>query len=133
MSFVTSSYKLDPEEMAIFTNLLELVRVEWKSAPGRQYQTFDVSGMLVGFKRAFFLKLPPGGRLHWHSDVGDFQTDHVVIKTNQGCLNMWRDAAGNEHSIHLQEGMRYKVDRTLPHAAVNLGATDRVHLLLEYV
>lgn len=133
MSFVLESARVAPVEMEVFRDLLDLVHDRWKVVAGRDYRTNDVTEQILGFRRAFFLCLPPGGRLHWHTDTGDSQTDHIVISTNRGCLNMWRDSSGNEHSIHLQEGMRYKVDRTLPHAAVNLGATDRVHLLLEYM
>ena len=100
---------------------------EWEVVNGRGYQTVDVSDKLPDFKRAFFVKLPPGTSMHKHVDCGDCQTDHVVITTNPQCLNYW----GND-PIHMEVGKRYTVDRTIEHWAVNDGDTDRIHLLLEY-
>jgi aspartyl/asparaginyl beta-hydroxylase (cupin superfamily) len=106
---------------------------EWEIVDGRGYQTLDVSHLFPPpFKRAFYLKLPPGTQLHKHRDAGDVQTDHIVIQTNPNCLNFWIDEEGNEQFLHMEQGKRYTVDRTLMHWAVNDGETDRIHLLLEY-
>lgn len=126
--FATAIGRVEKEEMARFTELL--AGVTWKVAAGRDYQTADVTGLIPGYSRALFLKLPPGGVLHWHSDAGDVETEHVVLLTNRKSRNLWKHE-GVEGSDHMAVGMRYKVDRTLLHAAENLGKSDRVHLLLE--
>ena len=98
---------------------------------GRGYETLDVSAAFPDYKRAFLLRLPPGTSIHRHVDAGDVQTDHVVITTNPKCMNWWVDSEG-EHSMHMEVGARYTVDRGLMHWAKNDGDTDRIHLLLEY-
>lgn len=103
----------------------------WKSADGRAYQTADVSAAYPDYRRAFFLKLPPGAALHPHVDAGDCATDHIVISTNPACLNWWRDESG-DHAMHMEQGQRYTVNRTVLHWSTNDGETDRIHLLLEY-
>jgi hypothetical protein len=107
-----------------------LKKANWEIAAGRDYQTYDITEG-SGYYRAFFLKLPPHSKLHRHVDAGDIKTDHVVIQTNEHCLNWWMDGE-TERSEHLKHGHRYNVDRTVLHWATNDGDTDRIHLLLEY-
>ena len=102
---------------------------EWKVGVGREYLTAMVEPP-DGYKRAFFLKLPPGASIHRHTDAGDCESEHIVIKTNAKALNWWTDATG-EHSQHMKAGVRYRVNRTLEHWATNDGKTDRIHLILE--
>lgn len=105
--------------------------VPWKGARGRDYQTADITEQ-YGWtcRRAFFVKIPAGGKMHRHSDVGDCVTEHVVLETNDGCLNFWADLDG-EHSVHMERGCRYEVERLLEHWAENNGETDRIHLIVE--
>lgn len=103
-----------------FAERVESLPVVWKS---RGYDTVMVS-------RAFFLRLRPGEKLHRHTDAGDCDSYHVVIATNPGCLNWWKDDDG-EHSIHMEQGCMYRVNRTLEHWAANDGETDRIHLIIE--
>lgn len=112
----------------------------WEVVPNRDYQTSDVSeeirGLIGGFLgaslvRAFYLRLPPGGKLHRHRDAGDVVTFHWVIETNPQAVNWWVDMEGRECCEHLEPGC-YLADRTLEHWAVNDGATPRTHLLLEF-
>jgi aspartyl/asparaginyl beta-hydroxylase (cupin superfamily) len=107
-----------------------LKELEWEAPPNR-YHTADVSHLFPGYKRAFFLKLPPGTGIHRHVDCGDCNTDHIVVQTNPQCLNWWIED-GEEKSMHMEQGKRYTVDRTCVHWAENNGPTDRIHLLLEY-
>lgn len=100
----------------------------WEIVSGRDYQTADVTQKLV---RAFYLRLPPGGRLHRHRDTGDVTTYHVVLETNPLAVNWWIDSEGRERSVHLEPGC-YLADRTVEHWAVNDGPTPRTHLLLEF-
>lgn len=104
---------------------------EWE-APANRYHTLDVSHLFPDYKRAFYLKLPAGTGIHRHVDAGDVETDHIVISTNPQCLNWWIDEDGNECSMHMEQGKRYRVNRKLMHWSHNGGDTDRIHLLLEY-
>ena len=129
MNFVKSQREVSEGGMEMYRLMMHLL--EWEIVPNRGYQTADVSHLLPEYKRAFFLKLPPGTAMHKHVDCGDCETDHVVMQTNAGCLNFWCDDDG-DHSVHMEEGLRYNVDRTVLHWAENNGDTDRVHLLVEY-
>lgn len=112
----------------------------WKQPPGRTYWTGEValiSPLVTGAARAFFLKIPPKTEIYRHRDPREvwehFDTDHVVVATNDGARNCWLDAQGVEREQHLQLGHRYRViDRGAVHWARNDGDTDRVHLLIEY-
>lgn len=113
---------------------------DWHRPPGRKYQTAEATfidhPLLDGCARAFFIKMQPGERVHRHRDprevVDRFDTDHIVVSTNDQSFLCWKDESG-EHTQHLELGKRYRIlDRGLLHWAVNEGATDRVHLLIEY-
>ena len=101
---------------------------QWEVVEGRDYQTAFIDPP-QGWNRAFFIKLPPGGRLHRHTDTGDCETHHIVVQTNDGCVNFWEE--DGENCQHMAVGKRYTVDRTLMHWAVNNGLTDRIHLMVE--
>lgn len=120
---------MDETEWAGYRRLLE--GAQWKVAKGREYQTADVTDQMPGVKRAFFLKLPPRSKIHGHIDAGDCRTEHIVMQTNWLCFNHWDDGEG-EQVMHMDQGYRYAVDRTVWHSASNGGDTDRVHLLIEY-
>jgi len=128
--FVLSDREVSDTEMGVYRRIL--TGAQWKVAAGRDYQTADVTDQVPGSRRAFFVRLPPGGSMHWHVDAGDCQTDHVVMTTNLACLNEWRHEDGTEGSTHMLAGRRYSVDRTVLHAARNGGVADRIHLLVEY-
>ena len=129
MSFILSSREVSQTSMEMYRLMMHML--DWEIAQNRGYQTADVSQLFPEYKRAFFLKLPPGTAMHRHVDCGDCATDHIVMQTNPKCLNFWCDENG-EHSVHMDEGCRYNVDRTVLHWAENNGETDRVHLLVEY-
>lgn len=111
---------------------------EWKQPPGRHYSTAQVTvkhALLEGCSRAFFIKIAPGGHVYKHCDPVEvssrFDTDHIVVQTNDRAFNCWEDEG--EKSIHLDLGKRYRiVNRGVKHWAVNDGDTDRIHLLIEY-
>lgn len=129
-AFILCESTVSRAELGVYQRILE--GAQWKVAPGRDYQTADVTAELPGVKRAFFVKLPPGGWMHWHVDAGDCRTDHIVMSSNDLCENAWQADDGSEHATRMLEGHRYSVNRTIPHAAFNRGATDRVHLLVEF-
>jgi hypothetical protein len=104
----------------------------WRDVPGRAYDTADVR-FWEPCARAFFIRIPPGGEIPRHHD--DFipgTTHHLVLDTNEGCENWWVDTRGHERCVHLEQGHRYKVERSPLHWAFNKGATPRVHLLVEF-
>ena len=74
--------------------------------------------------------------IHRHIDVSAakvFETDHIVVATNDKSFIGWIDETGQERQTHLEQGRRYRVvDRGVLHWAVNDGTTDRIHLLIEY-
>jgi hypothetical protein len=127
--FVLSCHAVSDAEISVYQRILD--GAQWKTATGRDYETADVTDHVAGSKRAFFVKLPPGGSMHWHVDTGDCQTDHIVMSTNEACSNTWLDEGGTQ-AMHMKLGHRYSVDRTVMHAAFNDGETDRIHLLVEY-
>ncbi len=129
MTFITASNPLSPVEFARYMALVP--HATWKSGQGRDYETADVTEHVPGVKRAFFVRLPPGGRMHAHVDAGDCSTDHIVLDTNEACLNWW-GTDDDWKADHMKQGWRYTVDRTVRHWATNMGNRPRTHLLVEY-
>jgi len=125
--FAVIKGSVSADQMQAYAALLS--SADWEIVRGRGYQTYDVTDKLP-YYRAFFLKLPPHTELHRHVDAGDVETDHIVMQTNQQCLNWWMDG-NKEQSEHLEQGFCYWVDRTVLHWATNHGDTDRIHLLIE--
>ena len=80
---------------------------------------------------AFMVRVPPGGRLLKHTDdAKPYVSYHLPIATNDKALSLF-EVDGSEVAIHLDRGVLYEYDRTIPHWAVNCGDTDRVHLVCE--
>lgn len=77
---------------------------------------------------SFFLSIPPGGRVHKHTDT-HLNTYHVPIKTNDDAVSYMYEPELNEY--HLEVGKVYRVNRQVPHYSVNQGSQDRIHLLVE--
>jgi hypothetical protein len=118
-----------------------LARVsQWNKPPGRNYWTGEAdldNPLLDGAARAFFIKMEPHTDVYRHRDPREvwenFNTDHIVVSTNDQSFICWEDHLGIAHRQHLDLGKRYRiVDRGLLHWAVNDGDTDRIHLLIEY-
>lgn len=110
---------------------------EWKRPEGRDYFVAPVTvkhPLLEGAKRAYFLKLAPGGMIHPHTDSAseNFDTDLIVVDTNKRCRCFWQVDI-NTYSMRLEQGHRYRMaHRDIVHWAKNSGETDRIHLLIEY-
>lgn len=84
------------------------------------------------FPRIMFARLPAGAFINPHEDGAESGTRphkiHVPIVTNAETYFFV------EHErYHFAEGVAYEVNNTARHAAVNGGATDRVHLIFEYL
>lgn len=134
--------ELPGDDHAAAMEVLEqtLMVSDWHCPPGRLYHTAEATHvghpMLKGCARAFFIRMEPGARVHRHRDppgvVDFYDTDHIVLSTNDRAFICWEDEAG-DHAVHLDHGKRYRiVDRGVMHWAVNDGDTDRIHLLIEY-
>ena len=79
------------------------------------------------WQNAFFLKIPPDGQIHKHIDTDrNWQTYHVVVQTNDGCISYVEG-----QPFYLETGGIYSIDRSLEHHSINSGSTDRIHLLAE--
>lgn len=135
---MTFAVDLNRDDHAAALELLASVD-HWHQPTGRKYFTgplrLDQHPLLKGAVRAFFLKIEPGGHIHRHVDSASALrvTDLIVVSTNDACWTSWKDEAGEEHSMHLELGHRYRMqDRGLEHWAVNFGDTDRAHLVIEY-
>jgi hypothetical protein len=111
---------------------------DWKKPQGRDYFVAVVPPeshpLVAGCRRAFFLKIEPGGFIHPHTDSAQAtaDTDLIVVSTNKQCRTYWQ-VENNTISKRLEQGMRYRMtDRGVEHWAVNNGRSDRIHLLIEY-
>lgn len=124
------------DDHAAAREVLARVR-EWHQPEGREYFVAPVRfehPLLEGCKRAFFLKVPPGGHIHRHRDKAHevCDTDLIVVETNEQSSVHWQSPDG-EHEARLELGKRYRmIARDLEHWSFNHGQTDRVHLLIEY-
>ena len=80
------------------------------------------------YKRAFFLMIPPRGKIHRHKDtVKPEKTYHIPVETNPECVNSMYPGG----DFHLEVGLIYAVDRQIEHESFNNGQTNRIHLLVE--
>lgn len=82
--------------------------------------------------RALFARLPAGGRVHPHADAGFSLTNahrvHLAVITNPGAVF----TIGGEDKV-LPYGELWEVNNQRVHSVHNSGATDRVHLLVDWV
>jgi hypothetical protein len=129
-TFATLLGKISDSQME---ELLRMsARADWRDVTGRGYDTADTQ-FWEPCKRAFFIRMKPGGDIPRHHDAFIAgTTHHLVVSTNRHCANWWQDSNGNERQVHMKAGHRYQVERSPLHWAHNHGATDRVHLLVEF-
>ena len=82
------------------------------------------------FLRGEVATLMPGVQLGWHRDPAWFHEHchriHVPVKTNEKCLQLWRD-----FSQHLEPGHIYEINNRTQHSAVNNGDEIRTHIILD--
>lgn len=67
---------------------------------------------------------PPGTRIGFHTDTGDYVKIHLPIKSNDQSLFEYTDK-----SFVMEPGYAYLTNVSMLHATINNGATDRVHLI----
>lgn len=80
--------------------------------------------------KVVFIKLPAGGRVNDHYDNGDYlsmvRRHHVPILTNE--LVKFRVA---NNVVNMKPGECWEINNSKMHGVVNLGSTDRVHMLFD--
>lgn len=85
---------------------------------------------------------PGGGELRRHSDLTDPDSGiadgrvarfHIPLITNYGVVFGSWDMRGRRHEVHMRAGECWYLDTRKPHTAVNSGAAERVHLVLDVV
>jgi len=97
----------------------------------------EISNMLNGLgepwvvKRANIVTLPAGKEIPTHMDTTRLLTVtsrfHIPIFSNKDCTFV----VGDE-TMHIPEGEVWEIDNTgKNHSVCNLGATDRVHLIID--
>lgn len=110
-----------------------LKQAKWKDVigPKDDFKTWFYNVEIKEFpiyKRAFFLMIPPDGKVHRHKDTPRPEKSyHIPVETNRECQNNMYPG-GN---FHLEVGSIYLVDRQVEHESFNHGKTNRIHLLVE--
>lgn len=82
------------------------------------------------FPKVMLARLSAGAVIDRHTDGAgsNLYTHkiHIPLQTNEKAFLIIKD-----EPFHLREGFAYEVNNIAPHAAENLGATDRIHLIFE--
>lgn len=80
--------------------------------------------------RVMVVKLKAGGRILRHADTGAYaaatERYHAVIQTNP---QAWLESGGER--VNMPAGSVWWFDKHVEHAGANLGATDRIHLIVD--
>lgn len=97
-------------------------------------------GLTSEVERVRFMRLSAGGELTRHADITDPDAGtapgklarlHVPIRTSPGCVfRAWR-LDGVEERVHMEEGSLVYLDTRKPHAVINPGEAERVHLVID--
>lgn len=115
-------------QLEVYQKLLDHAKWSIVESPDRRFYTYMMDDFPHA-KRAFFLKIPPGGQVHRHTDTArPYKTFHVPIQTNSDC---WNATYNPDTHNHLEVGKVYEINRQIEHASFNMGTTDRIHLLIE--
>lgn len=94
------------------------------NVPYVQYKGNDKDYYVGKFdKRYMWLRIPPGGFVHPHTDKAGIRR-HYVLQTNPSSLLY---IEGKEY--HLEQGGIYDMDGRLEHWSTNDGDTDRIHYI----
>ena len=121
---VIEIHKLDQLKTMPKTDNIELLN---KVLEVISYLEENVDGKLA---RAILARLPAGSRVYEHTDKGRlFESTHrfhIPLISNAGCK-----VRIGETDIHMEEGECWEINNLLRHSAVNLGVTDRIHLIFD--
>lgn len=81
-----------------------------------------------------------GGELTRHADITDPEAGtadrrvsrlHIPLRSSAQCMFRGWDLHGGEHRIHFPERALCYLDTRKPHAVINPGRADRVHLVID--
>lgn len=96
----------------------------------------------AGLERIRLMRLAPGGGLARHTDIADPDTGasdgrvvrlHIPLISNEHCVfRAWR-VDGSRSALAMRVGSAYYLDTRKPHAVVNGGDTERVHLAVDCI
>ena len=87
--------------------------------------------------RLYFSGLKPGNQIYPHRDepfvpennnFESVQRYGIVITTNQDCRFRLQDI-----ELHIPQGVIYRLDNMLVHAATNFGTSDRYHMYMDVI
>lgn len=105
-------------------------------------RTLEIVGRLPGGRdRIRFMRLAEGnGELTRHADITDREAGvgdgcvarvHIPIVTNEEVVFRNWDDRGREVQTHMHERGLFYLDQRKPHAAVNRGNHERIHLVID--
>lgn len=95
----------------------------------RQFNLGDVrKAMVVGIRAKGYIPFHVDDLTVEKRQAGTLERVHVILQTNRHCWN-FHDGLWQQ----LDEGGLYTMDPGLEHASINLGDTDRYHLVVDRV
>lgn len=123
--------KVTPDEVFNGTDVVT-TDVCLKDAEFRQLiQYLTVSLELASIGRVMIVKLPPGGHIKPHPDMGEYAAKHnryhVPIKTNPGVEFM----IGEDNAVHMEVGYIFQINNKETHSTWNEGDEDRIHIVFD--
>lgn len=102
----------------------------------------DLTAVAVPHRIRLMRLAPGGGELRRHSDLTDPDSGigdgrvarfHLPLITNDAVVFTSWDMRGRRHQVHMRAGEWWYLDTRKPHAAVNNGTTERLHLVVDVV
>lgn len=127
--FVYPDYEDFKEDVKHITEIVlddELNRLTKKIALELE-QKFNGKSALI-----CYVKLPAGKVIPAHIDSGFYLSNvhrlHIPIFTNNMCIFKLGNA-----KVHMEESCVYEINNKLDHGVENLGADDRIHLIIDII
>lgn len=119
----------------------------WECGPTAALERFPGIKRLLGelcpqgHQRARLMRLSAsGGELTRHADIIDPEAGagegklarlHIPLQTSPGCIFRVWELSGQERAVHMPAGSLCYLDTRKPHAVVNPGDADRIHLVVD--
>ena len=137
---------IKPAEMSKAWKAENPARLEATARPTSAAEHFRLAGLIVdripGRKqRVRLMRLSAkGGELTRHSDITDPEAGtangqiarlHIPLASPESCLFRGWSLEGREHRIHFPERALCYLDTRKPHAVINPGEADRIHLVID--
>jgi hypothetical protein len=96
----------------------------------------------AGFERIGLMRLAPGGELARHTDITDRDAGaskgkvirvHIPLISNEHCVFQSWGLDGSRSTLVMKVGSAYYLDTRKPHAVVNGGNSERIHLVVDCI